>query len=174
MLMKAVLIGISWLASATAHAAPDSTPTGAPPLRCELALSAWCIVEGVHQITRQLAHDSVHDRIWTLRGRFSHSSRMLIFEPNGCRGIYSDGMVLLGFEERFDRGWEKWNRLRVRLDSKGRCDLEILLTPEDGDPFEWAFSEGLNLLWGCRDDRCEGESIAQLKPAIDLRRRRLR
>jgi len=157
------------IAASVSSAAPVGPHPSAPPLKCEIGLSSWCIVEGAYEITRHLANDSVHDRVWSLRGRFSPRSRMLVLEPNGCRSLYSDALLLVAFEKNVQWQGETWDRLRVRLDNKGRCDLEVLLVSDVGDPLEWAFTEGLSLIRTCREKACGGPSLAELKPTIEAR-----
>jgi hypothetical protein len=171
---KTLVVWGAMLAASVGYAAPDTPSPSAPQLRCEISLSAWCIVEGVYRLERQLANDSVHDRMWSLQGRFNPRSRMLVLEPNGCRGLYSDALTLQAFDENVKLQGETWDRLRVRLDSNGRCDLDVFIAPDTGDPLEWAFSEGLGLIRTCRDESCKGPSLAQLKPAFESRFHRKR
>lgn len=153
-------------AAITASATPPAGTSAAPPARCEIRLSTWCIAEGAHEVTRQLADDGIHDRVWTLRGRFRPASTVVIFEPNGCKAGDSDVTEL----KAVDRGvaWQgrAWHRLHVALKSDGSCTLSILLPPDEGDPMEWAFTSGLPLVRACKDDACEGEGLGQLKPQL--------
>jgi hypothetical protein len=135
----------------------------APPRKCEISLSAWCITEGAQKIERELATDNVHDRVWTLQGWFRPKSQLVIFEPNGCKNAFSDAMEFLGYDENVSWKSRKWDRLRVRLIAKGGCDLDILLTPDDGEPLEWAFSEGIASIRGCSNAECHDVSIASLQ-----------
>jgi hypothetical protein len=138
----------------------------APPLICELQMSSWCILEGVYEIDRRLADDSVHDRIWTLRGAFRRSSELIILEPNGCKGGFSDVLELVSYDERVT--WQKglWDRVRFRLKKDGSCDLSLLWPRLNNDPLEWAYSEGLMLVQNCENEKCTGKSLADLKPIL--------
>ena len=140
----------------------------APRVKCEISNSAWCIAEGADLISRRVASDSQYDRIWTLQGTFRPSSQLLVFEPNGCRSNFSDVIEFVSYEPNYAWQHKKWDRLQIRLNSKGSCDLEILLTPDTNDPLEWAFSEGLGLIRACASPgECTGVSIAQLKPQFE-------
>ncbi len=168
-LLRALLVIVLQQSSLIAFA-----QASAPPLRCEIKLSAWCIVEGAQEIVRQLATDSVHDRVWRLRGAFRPQSQLVVLEPNGCRSTTSDTLEFVAFDENVNWNSKKWDRLRVRLDTKGHCDLDILLTPDHDDSLEWAYSGGLKLLRHCTSEACEDSTIAELKPKFESRFRRRR
>lgn len=152
------------MASSCAVASENLAAPAAPPLVCELRLSTWCIAEGAYEITRRLAQDSVNDRIWMLRGRFKADSRLVILEPNGCKKGFSDELGLLGFDKGIN--WENstWDQVKVRLKSDASCDLTILIPPYNGDPMDWAFSNGLTLVRPCKDSNCTGKSAGELRP----------
>lgn len=153
-------------AAITASATPPAGTNAAPPARCEIRLSAWCIAEGAHEVTRQLADDRIHDRVWTLRGRFRPESTVVIFEPNGCKAGYSDVTELKAVDPGVEWRGRAWHRLHVALKSDGTCTLSILLPPDEGDSMEWAFTSGLPLVRACKDDACEGEGLGQLKSRL--------
>ena len=155
------------LGSSCAGASPPSGTAAAPPMRCEIRLSAWCIAEGSYEVTRQLASDRVHDRIWSIRGKFRPDSKLVILEPNGCKSGYSDVLELSGFDRSIEWQSHSWDRLRIKLKSDGSCDLTVLLPPYDGDPMEWAFTSGLTLVRACKNDACENASFAQLKSQFE-------
>lgn len=168
--MKRLLLiasAICFFGNACVAASPPVRAPSAPPLRCEIRLSTWCIAEGAYEITRQLASDGVHDRVWSMRGRFRPESKLVVLEPNGCRSGFSDAQELLRFEQ--DIAWQErsWDRLLVRLKSDGSCDLAVLLPPYDGDTMEWAFSEGLPMVRPCKDNACESAGLAELRPQFE-------
>lgn len=150
-----------------ANAAPPAGPPGSPPLRCEFRPGAWCIAEGAYIVNRTLAADRVHDRIWSLKGRFKPESELVVQEVNGCKSGYADELSLQSYEGSVDVDGTRWDRLKVRLKSDGTCDLSILLSPFDGDPMEWAFSTGLGLLRGCKDETCTPLPLSNLKSQIE-------
>lgn len=162
---------ICLLGNGCAAIARPSGAASAPPRKCEIRLSAWCIAEGAYEINRRLANDSVHDRIWSLRGRFRPASKLVIFEPNGCKNGFSDALELLSFESGISWQDRSWDRLKVRLKSDGSCDLTILLPPDSSDPMEWAFSNGLLLVRPCNDEACKSAGLAQLRPQFEQRRK---
>ena len=170
LLLMAGMAGI--LVSGCAVASPKSNVPSAPSLRCEIRFSAWCIVEGAYEINRQLAGDSIHDRVWSVRGRFKPASKVIILEPNGCKSGSSDALELLKFEQgvRWENG--SWDRIQVKLKSDGSCNLEILLPPYDGDPLEWAFASGLPLIRACENDVCDSASIGELRSQFEQRYRK--
>lgn len=166
-LLLPIASAICFLGNGCAAASPPSLSPSAPPWRCEIRLSTWCIAEGAYEITRQLASDSVHARVWSMRGRFRPESKLIVLEPNGCRSGFSDALELL----KFERGvrWENrsWDRLQARIKSDGSCDLTVLLPPYDGDPMEWAFTSGLPQVRPCKDEACESTGLAELRPQFE-------
>ena len=151
-----------------------SDPPGAPPLKCELTLSSWCIAEGVFELKRTLATDSINDRVWYLKGRFRPESILVVMEPNGCKSGFADSASLLHFTR--DHPWEgrMWDRAEVQLKADGTCNLTFLLPPDDGDPMEWAYSTGLVLVRPCETQTCSGSSLSAIKAEIGVRRSKSR
>lgn len=168
-LLIASMVGL--LGSGFATASPTTLAPAAPPSRCEIRLSAWCIAEGAYEINRQLANDSVHDRVWSMRGRSKPASKVIVLEPNGCKSGPSDALELLEFEQGVAWQNDSWDRIQVKLKSDGSCDLTILLPPYDGDPLEWAFSSGLPLIRPCKDEKCIGAGIGGLRSQFEKRYR---
>ena len=119
---------------------------GAPRLHCEFQLSSWCIVEGAYIVNRILASDEIHDRLWTLKDRFSPSSQVLILEPNGCKSGFSDDFQLRSFKHNVKRNRLLWDQTIVSLKKDGTCNLTVLTPVASGDPMEWAFSSGIRLI----------------------------
>lgn len=165
-LVYSFLIGCLLCLSGCASAASTITPA-APPRKCEIKQAVWCIEQGAFEIIDRLAQDSLHDRIWIVRGSFRPESKLVVLEPNGCRVGVSDMLSLSHYER--DIKWEgrSWDRIRARLKSDGSCDLEVLMPAFDGDPMEWAFSTGLVLLKACADVECAGQSLAELKSQFE-------
>lgn len=162
-----VLLFALFLLSACASAAPPTKAPAAPPRRCEIRLSAWCIAEGAYEITRQLANDSVHDRVWSMRGRFRPESNLVILEPNGCRSGFSDALELLKFERGVQWENRSWDRLQARLKSDGSCDLTVLLPPMTAIQWSGRSQMGLLLVRPCKDDACESAGLAELRPQFE-------
>lgn len=143
-----------------------SAPISAPPSSCEIKFSAWCIAEGAYKISRVLASDGVHDRVWTLSGRFEPASKLIILEPNGCNVGFSDEAVLLGAKKGVRWHDQQWDRIQVRLKKDGSCDLQILVPPPSNSPMEWAYSSGLPLIRTCTKDQCPARNLGDLKSQI--------
>lgn len=158
---------LSFLMVACASAAPPAPDAGSPPLHCEFRQGAWCIAEGAYVVTRTLSADRVHDRTWSLRGRFRPESELLINEVNGCKSGYADELTLLSYESSVEIGGARRDRMKVRLKSDGTCDLEFLIPSFDGDPMEWAFSTGLTLARGCTDAECTPLPLNELKSQVE-------
>jgi hypothetical protein len=148
----------------------QSAPAAAPPSKCEIRFSAWCIAEGAYQISRVLASDGVHDRIWTLSGRFRPDSKLVVFEPNGCNAGYADKAVLLGVEKAFRWQDRQWDRISVRLKQDASCDLKILVPVAANDPMEWSYSSGLPLIRTCTKVECPAQNLGDLKSQIGPKR----
>jgi hypothetical protein len=140
----------------------------APPVRCEIKLSAWCIAEGAAEIRRELSTDSVHDRNWMLRGQFNSSPSLVVMEPNGCRDVRSDALTMIAYDESVQWDSKTWDRIHVRMRKDGRCDIQIYLL-RDKDPYDWAFSSGLNLIRRCQTEVCHDLSVGQLKSQFGAR-----
>lgn len=171
--MKLTGMAVACALAACASTTPEANagaPAGAmasPRLQCEFRLGAWCIAEGAYVVTRALAADRVHDRTWLLKGRFKPESELVVQEVNGCKSGYANELTFLSYESSVDVDGTSWDRLKVRLKSDGTCDLSILMSPFDGDPMEWAFSTGLTLLRGCKDEACTPLPLGDLKPQIE-------
>lgn len=145
---------------------PQQMVASAPISKCELRFSAWCITEGAYEISRVLASDGVHDRIWVLRGRFRPDSKLVIFEPNGCNTGYSDQVALLGVDKSLRWQDHEWDRINVRLKHDATCDLQILVPIATNDQMEWGYSEGLPLVRACTKQECPAQSLGDLKSQI--------
>lgn len=151
---------------ACAPTASQSAPVSAPPSKCEIRFSAWCIAEGAYEISRVLASDGVHDRIWTLSGRFRPDSKLIVFEPNGCNSGYADKAVVLRVEKAFRWQDREWDRISVRLKKDATCDLQILVPVATNDPMEWGYSSGLPLIRTCTKSECPAQNLGDLKSEI--------
>lgn len=138
----------------------------APSIDCELRLGAWCITDGAHEIDRRLAQDSVHDRVWTLRGKLRPESKLIILEPNGCGGSKSDIQSLVEFQHGYKWDGRSWDQARLRLKSNGTCDLTVLFPAYSGDPLEWAILQGLRLIRPCGDEECSGGDLTAISDQI--------
>jgi hypothetical protein len=170
MLMKRSLLiaGVfCFLCTGYAHASPRAGAAAAPEVRCEIRLSAWCIEQGAYEITRTLARDSVHDRVWSLNGQFRPRSKLIILEPNGCKSGFSNALALLKYEHDIEWHSQSWDGIIVRLKSDGSCDLTILFPLYESDPMEWAFTSGLPLVRPCKDNVCDSAGLVQLKAQIE-------
>ena len=147
-----------------------STTNPAPPSRCEVRFSAWCVAEGAYTLSRVLGSDGVYDKVWTLTGRHRPDSKLVVFEPNGCNSGPSDSLALLGVEKGFSWDSRRWDRVDVRLKRDASCDLRILMPVAAGDPMEWAYSTGLSLIRTCTATECPARNLGDLKPEIGARR----
>ena len=149
-------------------ASPSATP--APSRKCEVRQPAWCITQGVFELTENLAQDGVHDHVWTLRGQFRRDSSLVVLEPAGCRAGAADAMEFVDFEKGIRWKDRTWDRLRARLRKDGSCDLTMLIPPPDDDSMEWAYSQGLMLVRPCPNEACSSPAVSDLKPEFAERR----
>ncbi len=170
--LMAFLLINTGLAGSTPVVAASVRPV-APPLHCEFSAVTWCIVEGSYEVTRRLADDSIHDRVWLLRGPFVAESQLVIFEPNGCKSGFSDTLELVRFEQSIRWGNGIWDRASFRLKKNGGCDLVVLMPVFNGNPMEWAFSAGLGLVKSCTDHKCNGPFLAELRPKFSVQFKRV-
>ena len=141
---------------------PVAKAAAAPPNRCEIFLSSWCIQEGTFEITRRRASEPGYGRIWELRGDPPGDSRLVILEYSGCSSGVSDMVSLTSFETDVLWQGERWNRLTVQIKSDGNCILEILASPAGDVTRDWAYSSGLVLVRNCRDAACQSPSFRDL------------
>ncbi|CAN7737141.1 hypothetical protein [Duganella sp. LjRoot269] len=159
-----VFLIISTFFGNRAIATPVSDAKPAAPVRhCELQLSTWCISEGAYEINRKLASDSIHDRIWTVRGRFNPDSQLIIMEPNGCKQGFSDNAELVDVRKDVPIEGKLWNQMTFKLKKSGACNLEVLSPVKNEDPMEWANSTGLALIQTCEDKYCSGKTLLDLR-----------
>lgn len=169
MKFSSLTVAVCFVSISTAACTPaPSQPatTSAPPSKCEIRFSAWCISEGAYEISRVLAADGIHDRIWTLKGKFRPDSELVVFEPNGCSSGYADKAVLIGVKKNFQWKNKLWDRISVRLKSDETCDLQLLVPAAINDPMEWGYSSGLSLLRTCTKQECPAQNLGDLKSQI--------
>lgn len=171
--MKTLFVASWWLSlllCGCAFATSSKDQGGAPPLKCEFNLSSWCIAEGVFELKRTLAKDSIHDRIWYLKGRFRPESILVVMEPPGCKSGLADTAKLLHFNGDYRWKGRVWDRAEVQLKASGMCNLTILLPQDGGDQMEWAYSTGLLLVRPCETQACSGTSLSAIKAEIGVQR----
>lgn len=147
--------------SAVYAGAPSS-----PPNKCEIKQAAWCIQQGAFEITERMVNDGVNDHAWILSGQFRPDSKLVFLEPNGCRNGVSNTLELIDYEHNAKWDEQLWEKLKIRLNSDGMCDIVVLFPALNNDPLEWAYSTGLMLVKTCYDDLCKGNSLSDIKPSI--------
>lgn len=144
-----------------------TNPAAAPPRKCEIRLSAWCIYESNITIQHAPASGGEYRSVWTLWGSYWAQHPSVILEPNGCRTGLSNELRLLGFDGAFRWQDKKWNSITVRLKSDGTCDLRLLSPPLADDPDGAAFSANLSLIQACQTDGCSGPTLGErVWPAV--------
>lgn len=92
--IKAWVVGMlsqCCIASAGASGKGGISPS-APPVKCELQLSTWCIASGAYEVSRKLADDSIHESFLYTQRSFFLQSRLVVLEPNGCKQCLSNTM----------------------------------------------------------------------------------
>ena len=153
-----------------ASAAP--TAPSAPPLKCELNLSSWCIAEGFSTITREFANDAINSRVWYLGGHSKPRSTMVLLEPSGCESGFSDAIKLLAFDKNYQWKGQNWDRAQIALRADGKCNLTVLLPPNETGQGGWFYSTGLILIRPCVNDSCLGPSFSEIRDEIAFAARR--
>ena len=156
--ITSLLFAGSILISATANAISEAPLTAtsqpsAPPRKCEIRQSAWCIYQDAWQITRRF-DDKTRNVVWILSGLPRPDSQLVLFEPYGCRKGFADMVAALGFGENIEWDHRAWDEMRIRFKADGSCDLRFLVPLFNHDPMEWAFSTGRGLIAACRDEVC--------------------
>jgi hypothetical protein len=163
--MKYPLIILLLLMFTQASAGTPHHAASAPPRKCEIRQSAWCIQQGSFEIDIRTPSDGVHDRKWVLRGQFLSTSELTVLEPNGCRSGVSDTLRLIKSEIHQVTSMDT-QELIVRLKTDGSCDLVVSYPMLDSHPLEWAFRTGLTFIQACENERCTGPNLGELKDQI--------
>lgn len=169
MIIDKILAVLVFTACISGAVSFSTSAYAAPSIECELRLGAWCITDGAYEINRRLARDSVHDRVWVLRGQFRPESKLVILEPNGCGGGESDSQSLVGFQHGYEWGGRNWDRTQLRLKSNGTCDLTVLFPAYSADPMEWAMPQGFRLIRPCSDAACSHGDLTAISDQILVR-----
>jgi hypothetical protein len=141
-------------ASPSIAAPPATGAASAPPLKCEIRREAFCIYQGVWEITRRVDEKRDGTIDWILSDQSRPQAPLIVLEPYGCDENLADSVVALGFEENVQWQGKSWDQMPVRLRADGSCDLRLLLPADTGDQMEWAFSTGRNLIAACKDQQC--------------------
>ena len=146
--------------------ASNAKNVNAPSVRCEIRTSVWCITDGAFSIERELATDSIHDRIWTMGNYFQPEYKLIVLEPNGCRSGYSNQTILISTESNYVWRNEKWNRAVFKLKSSNDCNLTMLFSLPKFDTTKWTYPLDVELIRPCTNDECLGESLARFLPKL--------
>lgn len=149
------------------HALAQASPSS-PPLHCVNKHGAWCVLDGARE--QPLASVSGM-AAFKLSDPSQSDASLIVISPVGCDRVRADQLAFLSFEHGLKQYGQEWERVGVRLRNDGTCDLQILLPQFSSNPFEWAFSSGLQLIRACKSDTCEGAPVGLLKPAFELRYR---
>lgn len=158
---------VAWISGAlsqTRSAPSEAQPApAAPPAKCEIALTVWCIREGAYEIVSQFSKHNDYRRVWIIRGFFKPSSPLIVLEPYGCRQGLSDQAESLRFDQHFTWDSKQWNRLTVKLKKDDSCNIELLIPPFADDPTGEAFFGGVALVQRCTTATCNGDSLGALR-----------
>jgi hypothetical protein len=149
------------------HVLAQASPSS-PPLHCISEHGAWCVLDGAGE--QPLATASGVSA-FKLSDPSQSDASLIVISPVGCDRVRADQLAFLSFEHGLKRYGQEWEGISVRLRNDGTCDLQILLPQFSSNPFEWAFSSGLQLIRACKSDVCEGAPLGVLKPAFELRYR---
>lgn len=166
--MRAAIIVFTLLAVVAFSRAEElAAAPAAPPVKCEIQLTAWCIDQGSLEISDRLVEHSSYSRIWTVRGFFKPKAPLVVLEPYGCRDGVSDMLSALKFDHDFKWDGKRWNRLSVRLRAARACDLELLIPRYAEDPSGEAFFQGLSLIQACTNIGCDGSSLGEFRAQFE-------
>ena len=146
-----------------AQEAPSS-----PPLHCVSEHGAWCVLDGARE---QKLADAWDGQAVRLSSPSDPDVALIVISPPACGRARADQLSFRSFEHGIKAYGQDWERMGVRLRGDGTCDLKILLPPFSSNPFEWAFSSGLQLIRACQSDKCDGPPVGLLKPVFELRYR---
>jgi len=155
--------------ASVAHASKGIGAAAAPPHKCEIRQSAWCIFQGAAEVTDRFVQHTDYNHVWIVRGFFHPQTPLVVMEPNGCREERSDVLESLSYENGVKWQAKLWIRIRVRLKSDKSCDLEVLVPTFKSDPTGEAYFQGLALIQNCTDDICNGQSLAGIRGQYEKR-----
>lgn len=145
---------------------PYAKNVTAPSVNCEIRNSVWCIADGAYSIKRELATDSVNDRIWTIGDYFKPEYKLIVLEPNGCKSGYANQTKLLSIEPNYVWNNTKWNRAFFKLKSGNDCNLTLLFSLPTYDTSKWTYPLNLELIRPCTNVECHDESLARFMPQL--------
>lgn len=147
-------IGITILSSTTL-----AQDVKAPPLRCEITYSSWCILEGASEIVSKLSSDPVIRREWQLKGFDKSAPPLIVLEPPGCRKGNSSVPRLLDVKRNQNWNGQIRDVATVQLKSDGSCSISLIIPTIKQDPSRDALMN-IALLQGCNKDGCASDQLS--------------
>lgn len=166
--MRCLCILIAILFGSRPIRALAQMPPASPPLNCVAEHGAWCVLDGVSE--KRLVSTS-GTSAFRLSDPSQSDAALIVISPATCGRVRADRLSLLSFDHGQRLYGQDWEKIGVRLRGDGRCDIQVLLPEFSSNPFEWAFSTGLQLIRACESDGCDGRPVGVLKPAFELRYR---
>lgn len=167
LLFAVLALSLAAIGSIPASGFPQEAPSP-PPLRCVSEHGAWCVLDGARE---QKLADAWDGQAVRLSNPSDPAAALVVISPPACSGVRADQLSFRSFEHGIEAYGQDWERIDVRLRGDATCDLKILLPPFSSNPFEWAFSSGLQLIRACQSDKCDGPPVGLLKPVFELRYR---
>jgi hypothetical protein len=101
-----------------------------PPIKCEVARGAWCIVRGVGEI-KFVARQSEQWNKWSLYDNYWKKEVGVVLEGTACSDTVADKVELI--KVRPNVLWEgrRWKEAVVSLRRDGTCELRLMVPIDD-------------------------------------------
>lgn len=115
--------------SSPSHANGFSHAADAPQIRCEIAMTSWCIAAPGHISMIDLPNDRLW-RVWTSTGM--KEGPLIIIESKSCSDRAGDNVAFVGHMKKKNMyGWKNMHSAVFRIGVNG-CELNFLW-PSDSD-----------------------------------------
>lgn len=141
------------------RAESTAVPPAEPARECRINQKAWCFQNAsAYEITllQKLPQDASGDWFWRAREATHPASTLVVIEPSSCQKVFADEVRALGYKSGVAWRGEQWDAMDISLRRDGQCTLRLLVTPNSGSPWEWAYSQGRSLMAACGDVSCSG------------------
>lgn len=101
-----------------------------PPLKCEVAHGAWCVVRGIGEI-KFVARQNEQWNKWSLYDNYWKREVGVVLETPGCNDTVADRVELIKI--RANVLWEgsRWKEAVVSLRRDGTCELRLMVPLSD-------------------------------------------
>jgi hypothetical protein len=141
----------------------------APPQHCESHFGQWCTLGGA---TAKQIEDTGNNDLFEITPALPNPSSEPIYvqAPTECRTGLADRMELASFN--LDSPFQGGVRDELAVKLSNTCTLRVFIPSWRADAFQWPYDLGLDLIRACEKAGCEGRSLAEFRPRINMKYRR--